>query len=298
MRLINTSTQELVSFPSHSPPPYAILSHRWSDSEIIFEDFEEGKLSNSGKRKLESYQKLQGTCREAVGDGLQWCWIDNCCIDKRHSAELQESINSMFNWYKAAAICYVHLDVQFGGSVYDTLKSSSWITRGWTLQELLAPERLHIFDNSWSHIGCKSELMEPLSEASGIPAEALADNRNIQNYSIAQRMSWASLRETYIPEDIAYCLLGIFDVYMPMLYGEGRLCAFHRLQEEIIKKSNDPTIFIWRHTDPEKPIHSILADEPSFFLDSHDVIIDDSPYSVDTYPFSMTNIGLKIKASI
>ena len=227
-------------------------------------------------------------------------WI-RAAVDKSSSAELTESINSMFQWYRKAVVCYVVLedlveDTALDVTPGDRLSKCRWFTRGWTLQELLAPKRVEIFDNAWVHVGTKSDHAEAISELTRIPTDILLNKTDILRATIAERMSWASNRQTKRKEDLAYCLLGIFDVNMPLIYGEGEK-AFRRLQEEIIKRSNDLTIFMW---DPDLgnsanvPTYvGILAKSPGQFANTTDVTV--SRYNNGNPEFSLTNRGLFLK---
>jgi hypothetical protein len=222
-------------------------------------------------------------------------------VDKSSSAELIESINSMFQWYRKAVVCYVLLedltkDTALDVTLADGLSRCRWFTRGWTLQELLAPKLVEIFNKAWVHIGTKSDHAEAISELTGITTDVLLNETDISTVSVAERMSWASNRQTKRKEDMAYCLLGIFDVNMPLIYGEGEK-AFRRLQEEIIKHSNDLSIFLW---DPalgnsaNVPTYvGILAKSPVQFANSTDVTI--SRYNNTNPEFSLTNRGLFLK---
>ncbi|PMD29348.1 HET-domain-containing protein, partial [Hyaloscypha variabilis F] len=232
MRLINTSTLVLETF-GEAVPSYAILSHRWNDVEVSFQDLQDGR----GK-SMAGYSKIQRCCAQAQSDGWKYVWIDSCCIDKTSSAELSEAINSMYQWYQASQVCYAYLaDVRLGKKLHRELEDSQWFTRGWTLQELLAPASVVFFDQDWVDIGTKASLGEIISEITGI--EDLID---FESACVAQKMSWAANRKTTRVEDMAYCLLGLFDVNMPPLYGEGEN-AFIRLQLEILKTSDDESIF-------------------------------------------------------
>jgi hypothetical protein len=271
MRLLHVLTRELHEFSS-DPPPYAILSHTWGKEEVTFEDV--GKPNHSSKlgfkmgkpnyTSMRGYKKIDGCCKQAQLSGFEWVWIDTCCIDKSSSAELTETINSMFAWYERSSMCYIYLedvppadpdDHKAQGSAF---RSSRWFTRGWTLQELLASRHRQIFDSMWqriyldsdggpNHPGRASEMEDRLlSEITGIPKQCLQRITPLSNYSVSERMSWACRRSTTRVEDMAYCLLGIFEVNMPLLYGEGGR-AFFRLQEEIIRKTPDETILCWDH---------------------------------------------------
>lgn len=297
MRLINAVTLELESFEENAIPPYAILSHTWGADEVSFQDFQQ---LDSAARK-QGFAKIKFTCVEALERGLDYTWVDTCCIDKTSSAELSEAINSMFNWYTLARECYAYLsDVPHGdnmGSPDSAFQRSRWFTRGWTLQELLAPKELYFFSGDFRFIGCGANLAMELSAASGIGEDYLTGASSVFSASVSRRMSWASTRVTSRREDLAYCLMGIFNINMPLLYGEGEK-AFLRLQEEIIKTSDDQTIFAW--ADPSGPEteyildgpQCIFARRPSYFLNSGYLIPDELSRSVDHY--FMTNKGLKI----
>lgn len=258
MHLINVVSLELETFLEEKAPPYAILSHTWGapDEEISYHDLRRNTLD--GDRQGHGMKKLRGCCEQAKKDGLDYVWIDTCCINKDSSKELEESINSMFRWYRNAVLCYAYLaDVPASGADPDTndqedivaFANSRWFTRGWTLQELLAPEDVQFFDCDWGLIGSKSDdLCDELEDVTGIPRRFLLGWEDFHNASVAQRMSWASSRVTSRVEDIAYCLLGIFDVTMSMIYGEGSK-AFLRLQQEIMKNTGDTSILAWGFGD-------------------------------------------------
>ena len=161
----------------------------------------------------------------------------------------------MWRWYERANICYVHLeDYNFTpnlkiastgtDSIRRQLKQCRWFTRGWCLQELIAPNKLHFFDKDWKFVAEKSQIISTLVYITGVHGPALRKESDLSQFSIAQRMFWASKRETTRIEDEAYCLLGIFGINMPLLYGEGRR-AFVRLQEQIVSVSADQSIFAW-----------------------------------------------------
>ncbi|KAK3990675.1 hypothetical protein QBC44DRAFT_358106 [Cladorrhinum sp. PSN332] len=218
------------------------------------------------------------TCKQAEKDGLLYAWIDTCCIDKASSAELSEAINSMFKWYRQAVICYAYLaDVSDVGdddhheASDSSFSASKWFTRGWTLQELIAPVKLRFFDSKWKRIGDKQTLESAIHIITRIDVEVLRGG-NLKDVSVARRMSWASDRQTTREEDIAYCLMGIFDINMPMLYGEGKK-AFIRLQEEILKEIGDESMFAWKAADDSLALYrGMFADSPSEFKDSFDIV--------------------------
>jgi hypothetical protein len=276
MRLLNTSTYGLESFLGTEKPRYAILSHTWEpEGELLFNDLHLPPKQFSLKP---GFPKIKNTCTRAVRDGFKYAWIDTVCIDKSSSAELSEAINSMFRWYKESAVCYAYLaDVELKSS-QSYLRKSLWFTRGWTLQELIAPNRVLFYDMNWRCLGSRRHLASVITSATQIPKHVLDRPRQtvedvLQSASVAQRMNWASKRVTTREEDIAYCLMGIFDVNMPLLYGEGQK-AFFRLQEAILSASKDQSILAFRHPDPQTKMEiryhgfsPVLAPDPTYFCD-------------------------------
>ncbi|KAI1427747.1 heterokaryon incompatibility protein-domain-containing protein [Xylaria sp. FL1777] len=247
MRLLNAHTRQIHNFvSSYDIEEFAILSHTWGLEEVVLQDWQ--SLSGAELELKEGYRKIDYCCKQAIKDGYDWVWIDTCCIDKTSSAELSEAINSMFHWYQDAAICYAYLadvpDDITGDALLAALSGSRWFTRGWTLQELLAPREIVFFSKNWQNLTTKLNSVEILSTITGIETVYLQGDP-LEDASAAKKMSWAATRETTRIEDIAYCLLGIFDVNMPLIYGEGKK-AFKRLQEEIIKANpEDHTLFAW-----------------------------------------------------
>ncbi|KAM7202911.1 Heterokaryon incompatibility protein (HET) domain containing protein [Naviculisporaceae sp. PSN 640] len=255
--------------PANSIPPYTILSHTWeSNSEVSFKDLEKpdtSTYSKAGFHKIRNFVQLSHQ-----RDGLEYYWVDTCCIDKSSSAELSEAINSMFRWYAGSAVCYVYLsdlEPRQAESDIPDLGHCRWLIRGWTLQELIAPRHVVFFDKEWNEIGDKHGLSEQLSSITGIPVELLRGEASLSEYSVAKRMSWASKRQTTRDEDIAYCLLGLFDITMHPLYGEGKKKAFRRLQRACIEQEGDPSIFAWTGDDETQLYAPILADSPYQFKD-------------------------------
>lgn len=251
MWLLNARTQQLEYFEGSNIPAYAIVSHRWEDGEVTFEQITGGKCKNE-----RGYRKIDLSCRQVLREEEQYdelqakfvqishVWIDTCCIDKRSSAELAEAINSMYYWYENAHVCYAYLsDVKHGRA--GSFEKSEWFTRGWTLQELLAPPRLRFYDQDWEMCGDRDTLREQIMDVSGIPVSALQGHFDPSRYCVAQKMSWAAQRKTTREEDRAYSLLGMFQVNMPLIYGEGQR-AFSRLQQAIAQASQDLTIFAWQ----------------------------------------------------
>ncbi|KAM7185532.1 Heterokaryon incompatibility protein (HET) domain containing protein [Rhypophila sp. PSN 637] len=256
MHLVDARSLQLVEV-AEANEPYAILSHRWETDEV--------------RKEQVGFRKIELACQQALEDGIGFVWVDTCCIDKASSAELSEAINSMFNWYHKAIVCYAYLsDVE---RLDSTFSESKWHTRGWTLQELLAPPRVQFFSRSWTKLGEKSGLAPLLGKITGIDSRILRGKTSLQQVSVAQRMSWAARRETTRSEDIAYCLMGIFDVNMPMLYGEGSK-AFIRLQEEILRNSEGQSLFAWAASEEsakQAPYRGLFASSPAEFADSFDV---------------------------
>lgn len=278
MRLLHTTEHKVKEVKTTTQ--FAILSHTWEKDEITFQDIE-----RPGANEKEGYNKLRNACSVAAADGFDYIWIDTCCIDKTSSAELSEAINSMYRWYQEAEVCYAYLaDVPFC-----EFSQSRWFTRGWTLQELIAPSTVIFFDKEWEVIGTKSELARLISDRTQIPIGILSGD-DIWTASVAQRMSWASKRKTTRIEDLAYCLMGIFDIHMPMIYGEGER-AFIRLQEQIMKTSDDFSLFAWRSTENHG---GLLATSPAAFDTSHSIV---RLGRSDTFssPISVDNQGVHLK---
>ncbi|KAL6693299.1 hypothetical protein J3F84DRAFT_401169 [Trichoderma pleuroticola] len=292
MRLINTKTFKLEEFSDGSIPSYAILSHTWGkdSEELSFRDVERGIIdlpaaASNGQvdKPAIGSIKFRGCCQKAVEDGLGYAWIDTCCIDKTNLVELSEAINSMFRWYSRASVCYAYLsdvpdddDPPKPGSKF---QSSRWFQRGWTLQELLAPKNLRFYNSEWRCIGTKGTIGNLIKSITRVPRPFLLGITSLHTASVAQRMSWAAQRQTKRPEDLAYCLLGIFGIAMPMIYGEGGDQAFFRLQEQIMRTTRDDSILAW---DLDDTFHGsrvgtgdeeIFAPDPSHFANSGDIVI-------------------------
>jgi hypothetical protein len=223
-------------------PRYAILSHTWTEGqEVTFKDLTDG----TGNEKT-GFDKIRFCGERARLDGLQHIWVDTCCIDKSNAVELQEAIISMFRWYQNADKCYAYLsDISInernaGNNTERTwepaFRASRWFTRGWTLQELLAPDSVEFFSREGKRLGDKTTLERQIHEITGIALSALRGTP-LSQFGIDERLSWAANRNTMRGEDKAYSLLGIFDVYMPLIYGEGKDSAFSRLRDSIDKPS-------------------------------------------------------------
>jgi tetratricopeptide (TPR) repeat protein len=249
MRLLHFDKLEklvLTDFHGKTIPPYAILSHRWSNSEILIEHVSSGTY----KEREKGYRKLAFCAKQAAQDKLQYFWIDTCCIDRWNKSERSEAINSMFQWYKNATRCYVFLpDVSVPTATEPVQRSdweasfraSAWFTRGWTLQELIAPVSVEFFSRRGQRIGDKASLDQLLHDITGIPLEALR-NCPLDQFSTSERRRWANSRVTTEEEDIVYCLLGIFGVSMSTTYGEGKERASRRLQAEVEAATTTPSV--------------------------------------------------------
>ncbi|KAI0110596.1 HET-domain-containing protein [Hypoxylon sp. NC0597] len=292
MRLIDVNTLELKEFFGRHIPRYAILSHTWNgDKEVTFQEWE--RHTDNAIRCKEGYAKIVGACRRAQADGLQYLWCDTNCIDKRSSAELSEAINSMFAWYHDSDVCYAYLADVRGET--DTCAKSRWFTRGWTLQELLAPSKVIFFDHYWTVLGERGEMASMISDITRIHIGPLKDRSTIYNYSVAQRMSWAANRQTTREEDISYCLLGLFDINMPLLYGEGPK-AFYRLQREIIKVSDDQSVLAWDLLDSDRhPWTGALAVSPAEFRFCGSIVTN---HETQRSAYSITNLGLSMRLAV
>ncbi|KAI1359510.1 heterokaryon incompatibility protein-domain-containing protein [Xylaria arbuscula] len=302
----------LVEFSEELAPKYAILSHTWGKEEVTFQEIQalSGKQSSEvlpetilAIRAKKGFTKVSEAAAVASEQGYSYIWADTCCIDKKSSAELSEAINSMYRWYEQAGICYAYLeDVKpcnsALGDIYCSLRYSRWFTRGWTLQELIAPEDVRFYGSDWAFLGSKERdenVRLALEEITGIDIGVLEGVKQLSEISIGERMKWASQRKTTRTEDSAYCLMGLFDVNMPLIYGEG-MKAFIRLQEEILKGSNDHSIFAWKA--PEKVSHGnltgLLAETPEHFsqVDKYQPM-SPSP-SQESTTWSTTNQGLRL----
>jgi tetratricopeptide (TPR) repeat protein len=263
MRLLHfdaLGTPVLTDFRGKTIPPYAILSHRWSGSEILFNDVQ----SEAYREKEESYKKLAFCAKQAAQDNLQYFWVDTCCIDKWNLAELSKAINSMFEWYKNAARCYVFLsDVSVSTTTEPTQRSdweasfrtSAWFTRGWTLQELIAPVSVEFFSCEGYRLGDKASLDQLIHKITNIPLAALR-NCPLDQFTTSERERWAENRRTTEAEDTVYCLLGILGISLPTVYGEGKESARSRLQAEIEAAASVPSII------PFSQNHHFVGREP------------------------------------
>ncbi|ETS87132.1 hypothetical protein PFICI_00960 [Pestalotiopsis fici W106-1] len=260
MRLINVESFIIEEF-THDFPPYVILSHTWQDGEVSYQEFHTAEA-----RQKAGFQKIARFCLLVNRMHYEYAWVDTCCIDKTSSTELSEAINSMFRWYQNADLCIAYLcDVTWveEEQVWPQWNASRWFTRGWTLQELLAPPSVLLYNSDWQCLGDRTSFSTWIQAITGINERYLVDGEDdlggnhptnndksrrrlsrIRDSTIAEKMSWAARRQTTREEDIAYSLLGLCNVSMPLLYGEGSY-AFIRLQEEIIRRNFDWTLLAW-----------------------------------------------------
>jgi hypothetical protein len=310
MWLIDTMTLKLEFVNNPEDHEYAILSHTWGSGEVSFQEMANLDIA----RTKPGFSKIKRTCKLARDQGLWFAWVDTCCIDKTSSAELTEAINSMFRYYQAAAVCFVYLsdlptfleppswssNRRDDGSwrtqetdLDNHLPQCRWFTRGWTLQELIASKVVEFYDEGWQLRGDKQSLRKRLSSVTGIEEAVLHESTLIPTVPVATRMSWAAKRRTSRVEDLSYCLFGIFDIHLPLIYGEG-MKAFLRLQEAIALENNDLSLFAWTSKPEEDPgLRGIFALHPSEFEFCSQIIR--TPDSTNPSPvFSFTNKGFHI----
>ena len=303
MRLIHSTTLQLEEFTENDILQYVILSHAWGAGEVTFQDICNRKHTKLAREKPLGWSKIKNCCDITKSAEIGYCWVDTCSIDKKSSAELSEAINSMFKWYRDATYCVAYLSDVSGSDLEEDetqhqFRRSRWFTRGWTLQELLAPAAVWFFNGTWQFLGSKYDYSALVEEITGISENVLHDPGDIFRTNIARRMSWAAMRQTTRTKDLAYSLMGIFQVNMPLLYGEGER-AFIRLQEEIIKESDDKSIFAWSPDPDEGPradldILGILARHPKCFVNSGKIetVLDQNT------GMSITNRGLSIRLPV
>ena len=286
LKLNDNGELSLIERSGYSIPEYAILSHTWGPDgeEVTYEDL----MTGAGERKP-GYDKIRFCGNQAKTDGLQYFWIDTCCIRKSSDSELSESINSMFRWYQRATKCYVHLwdvstteqkkgDEEARDTWEQAFRESRWFTRGWTLQELLAPTSVEFFSKEGNRIGDKQSLEQLIYEITGIPILALREFV-LSQFSASQKLDWAKNRKTTREEDWAYSLLGICGISMPVLYGEGRTKAVRRLRKEIDDASKDKECL--RHlyvTDPRADKIRIEETKGGLIPDSYHWILENCDF--------------------
>ncbi|KAG1883505.1 hypothetical protein F4604DRAFT_1677808 [Suillus subluteus] len=229
---------------------WVMLSHRWERKEPLLCDIQGRDIYDLDP--VGTVVKLQRFCQVARAAGHRWAWSDTCCIDQNNNVELGESVNSMFIWYHYSALTIVYLSDVLPWSKSGALANSIWNTRGWTVQEFLAPRivlfyrvdwTLYLDDRSRNHKESVS-IMREMERSTGINARALIDFRP-GTRDTREKLRWASNRYTTREEDIAYSLFGIFDIKLPVIYGEKRQKALGRLLQEIIAHSGDITALDW-----------------------------------------------------
>ncbi|KAI2637301.1 HET-domain-containing protein [Xylaria nigripes] len=254
MRLLNTKTLRLEDFRFNvKKPDYVILSHTWEADEILFGDVEHG--TSASWRHKAGCAKVFGAASLARTMRYDYLWMDSCCIDKASSAELSETLNSMYQWYQQSAICFAFLaDVRIESFKRD-FSRCRWFTR---VQELIAPRNLQFYDLNWSYLGSRRDLAREIEEITQIDRPVLLKEMPLSEVSVSRKMAWAAERVTTKKEDQAYSLMGIFDVNMPLLYGEGDK-AFHRLQEEIIRRTDDHSVLLCGVFSNMPARHTVLA---------------------------------------
>jgi len=285
----------ITSFEDGAIPPYAILSHTWEEDseEVTFADLAKGRGKHKpghkkmfGNRKTPGYKKIRFCGEQAQQDGLHYFWVDTCCIDKSDKAELSSAIQSMFCWYQNATKCYVYLsDVSTkkkkasGLSTKFTwepaFRSSRWFTRGWTLQELLAPNIVEFFSHEWERLGDKISLKSLVKKITGIPCEAL-DGAPLSRFSVNERLRWKGDRQTKREEDAWYSLAGIFDIEIAPAYSEGAASAFRRLKDEIDKL--EICVRDICHTDPHDDKQRIEDGKGGLLADSYRWVLDNTTF--------------------
>jgi hypothetical protein len=245
MRLLNVYSLKLVEFNKDKKPAYAIASHRWDEHEATFADVRDGQnTSTTGYQKVKDFADYVKTHVQ----GVDWLWIDTCCINKESAAELSRAINLMFEWYRDADICLAYLrDVPEAQD--DSFERSEWFERGWTLQELLAPRTVVFLTRTWEVIGNKGDmgsgranvgqsLEEAIARITKIPLEVLQDYQRSAQWPTSEKLQWMEGRKATEEEDLTYALFGILNVFLGANYGErgrarDRLLAALREREEL-----------------------------------------------------------------
>ena len=250
---------------------YAIFSHRWSSTgEPSFMDISHQTSIGAN----DGWTKLLNFCKKAKEHGCDFAWSDTCCINKTSSAELEEAIRSMYRWYSDAEVCIAYLE---GSLSVKDFRTEPWFTRGWTLQELLAPRKIKFYGKGWDPILPETsfeandkahyDLSNAIEQITRIPRYQLVNFRP-GCYRVWEKLLWASRRTTTRTEDIAYCLIGILDISMPVAYGEGGW-AFHRLMETVLQRCNEPEIFAW--IGQPSPHSLVLPSSPACYQGIWDI---------------------------
>ena len=311
IRLLHVESLTLQQFKDDNCPPYVILSHRWAEDpsdEVVYDDmanFHELRQSRLWK-KARSAAKIVGACQKVIEEKIHYLWLDTVCIKQDNLMELSTAINSMYRLYSNAELCLAYLS-DYPTAEVQTFCQSDWFNRGWTLQELVAPAVVKFFDKDWGSIGDRRQLSEELTHRTRVAEVILLGFISVKSASISRRMSWMAGRKTSVPEDTAYCLLGIFGVNMPLIYGEGKERAFLRLQEEIMRYSEDDSLFVWK-TEEQHPAGSTVSNRSclnkiyntGLLASSPDCFRSTGNYSPhygtddDNRPYQMTSRGIAI----
>ncbi|KAF8549449.1 hypothetical protein OG21DRAFT_1447848 [Imleria badia] len=231
---------------------WIMFSHTWEGKEPTFKDV---NLVDSLWKLDESplNDKLRQFCTTASEDGYRWAWSDTCCIDKATSAILSQSLISMYSWYEEAAETLVYLaDVMSSAELGDlALTKSRWMTRAWTLQELLASKVIRFYNREWklylndTHANHKEspEIKQELATAMGVAPEAITSFQP-EDLGVREKLRLASTRNATVEEDVAYSLIGIFASDIVPRYGLGKTALGHLL-ENIIARTRDVTVIAW-----------------------------------------------------
>ncbi|KAL4069896.1 hypothetical protein V8B97DRAFT_2049062 [Scleroderma yunnanense] len=253
MDTVQQSSVTVFEFHPNETTAYTILSHWWNEQEVNYDEMVElvKTEENDEIRQRFGYKVILGSCEQAKRDGCKWLWVDICCIDKCSSADLSEVINSTYRWYEKSRVCYAYLhDVRGSSLPVDCWGDRVTTMDGWVrtrclvslTHKMIAPNNVQFFNNDWQPIGNKRTFSYILSRITRVPQHILRYGLSSNSPCVVQIMLWAANRTTTRVEDGAYSLLGLLDVNMPALYGEGKK-AFHPLQLDIIRTSNDQSIF-------------------------------------------------------
>jgi hypothetical protein len=229
---------------------WAMLSHRWGSKELRLHDVRGKGIYNLDP--VGETVKLQKFCQVARDAGYCWAWSDTCCIDQSNNAEVSRSVNSMFVWYHNSALTIVYLSDVPPSSKSGALAQCVWNTRGWTVQEFLAPKIILFYQQNWTlylddHSPNHKEsitIMQELADSTGINIQSLITFKPGMT-DAREKLRWSSSRVTTLQEDIAYSLFGIFGIHLPVIYGENKQNALGRLLQDIIARSGDITALDW-----------------------------------------------------
>jgi hypothetical protein len=288
MRLLNVHSFKFEVYEHPNVPRYAAASHRWVEpTEATFSDVRKQRNTDTlGYKKVEGFASFL----RAHAPDIDWLWIDTCCVDQKSSQEVNEAVNSMFNWYKRAAVCIAYLaDVRSSADTQSDdcmseFQKSVWFTRGWTLQELLAPEIVIFLAQRWEVIGHKGDhgstklLFHPgpslnrvIAQITGIREMVLIDYEHSTTLTFEDKLKWAVNRNTTKEEDMVYCLLGIFEVHMYLIYGERVQEAFSRLKDAIERKRLKRKVESIEASGYDNPLHQPLESWLIFRFNSDDI---------------------------